>query len=69
MCEQLGIISTKIQITRKVWKNRGGGCGYGYGYVSEKVNKPVCRAKNEPPMVSNISTDGRSMGHMAAGGK
>ena len=66
MCEQHGIMSTMVQITSKVWKDRGG--GQGYGYVSKKVNKPVCRAKNEPPLVSNISTDERSMSHVAASG-
>ena len=66
MCEQHGIMSTRIQITSKVWKDRGG--GRGYGYVSKKVKKPVCRAKNIPPTVSNISTEERSVSHVGNSG-
>ena len=66
MCEQHGIMSTRIQITSKVWKDRGG--GRGYGYVSKKVKKPVCRAKHIPPTVSNISTEERSVSHVGNSG-
>ena len=66
MCEQHGIMSTRILVTSKVWKDRGG--GRGYGYVTKKVKKPVCRAKNIPPVVSNISTEDRSVSHVGDSG-
>ena len=66
MCEQHGIMSTRILVTSKVWKDRGG--GRGYGYVTKKVKKPVCRAKNIPPIVSNISTEERSVSHVGDSG-
>ena len=66
MCQQHRIMSTKINVTRKVWKDRG--AGRGYGYVSKKVSKRICRARNTRPVVSQISTMSDSVSHVANSG-
>ena len=39
MCEQHQKMSSKYQVTSKVWRDRGG--GRGYGFVSRKVTKRI----------------------------
>ena len=42
--------------------------GSGYGYVSKKVSKRICRARNTRPVVSEISTMSDSVSHVANSG-
>ena len=63
MCEQHQKMSFKYQVTSKVWRDRGG--GRGYGFVSRKVTKRICRAGKELPTESNNSINTRDMSNMA----
>ena len=63
MCEQHQKMSFKYQVTSKVWRDRGG--GRGYGFVSRKVTKRICRAGKDLPTESNNSTNTRDMSNMA----
>ena len=56
-------MSFKYQVTSKVWRDRGG--GRGYGFVSRKVTKRICRAGKDLPTESNNSTNTRDMSNMA----
>ena len=56
-------MSFKYQVSSKVWRDRGG--GRGYGFVSRKVTKRICRAGKDLPTESNNSTNTRDMSNMA----
>ena len=64
VCEIHQCIGTKIKLTSKKWKDRGG--GKGFGWVSTKVTKTLCKAKNNTlvgPQIStdSVATDGKSL--------
>ena len=58
MCVTHDVMTSKIKVTSKLWKDRGG--GRGYGWTQKKVTKAVCRAKNNTLVGSEISTSRES---------
>ena len=63
VCEIHGVMSSRIQVTSKKWRQRGG--SRGFGWVSQKVTKFICRAKNIPPVAPSNSTEYRNLSHVA----
>ena len=64
MCEQHQKMSFKYQVSSQVWRDCGR--GRGYGLVSKKVTKRICRVGKDLPIESNISTNNRDMSNMAS---
>ena len=58
MCVTHDVMTSKIKVTSKLWKDRGG--GKGYGWTQKKVTKAVCRAKNDTLVGSEIYTSRES---------
>ena len=49
----------KISITSKKWRDRGG--GRGFGYVTRKTTKFICKLRSEPNMSNLISEESRNL--------
>ena len=50
-CQKL----TKIKVTKKTWKDRGKGKGFGY-YVSSKVTRMICNPSTRRPKLPRLQT-------------
>ena len=49
-CQKL----TKIKVTKKTWKDRGK--GKGFGYVSSKVTRLICNPSTRRPKLPRLQT-------------
>ena len=49
----------KISVTSKKWKDRGG--GRGFGYVTRKTTKFICKLRSEPNKSNLISEESRNL--------
>ena len=54
MCQEHQVPGEKITIPSKVWKDRGG--GRGFGYVTKKSTRYICMVEKKARRESNIST-------------
>ena len=54
VCQEHQVPGKKLSIPSKVWKDRGG--GRGFGYVSKKSTRYICMVEKNLRRESNIST-------------
>ena len=56
LCQEHQVPGKMLNIPSKVWKDRGGGEGRGFGYVSKKSTRYICMVEKNLRRESNIST-------------